>query len=246
MKILLRGDCCPRRGIAYNMDLFGGHPQVVKNEKSRTDFLVDDLTTGSASPEDVATIMDVDRMGKSLRAYSVDQTDRSTLATTDADLIVMDNYADMNFQAWRDRDRGWKLWVHPGFLTDREGFEQRFEALGRLSLEESIEQHVALVEAYRERNGQIPVLYMHQPVALYSKLHDRREFDRIGEELERRVPGLFSGLSADDELEPADMDSCGPGQTLHFTGPTYRRMILRAMEKGLAEWLPRIPAPSQS
>ena len=34
------------------------------------------------------------------------------------------------------------------------------------------------------------------------------------------------------------MGSCGPGQTLHFTGPTYRKMIQVALEKGLAEWLP--------
>ena len=33
------------------------------------------------------------------------------------------------------------------------------------------------------------------------------------------------------------MGSCGPGQTLHFTGPTYRKMIQVALEKGLAEWL---------
>lgn len=246
MKIVLRGDCCPRRGIAYNHDLFGGAPKIVKDEKSRTDFLVDHATVGSPDAETIAEWMDVDRMGKSLRAYSIWQTDRGTLDVTDADLIVLDNYADMNFQAWRHREHGWKLWIHPGFILDREAFDSAFEATERLSFEESLDYHVRLVETYRERSGDIPVLYMHQPVALYRKLHDRTEFDGLGAALEQRLPKVYSGTVTEEELEPADMDSCGPGQTLHFQGPTYRRMIERAMEKGLSEWLPRTPAPSPS
>jgi hypothetical protein len=238
VKVILRGDCCPRRGIAMNADLFGGRPTIVKNEKSRTDFLVDHDRTGSPTAEDVERLFDLDAMSKSLRAYTIQQTERDTLAVTDADLIVIDNYADMNFSAWRHRTLEWKLWIHPRFLRDPDGFREQFEELGQLSFDESLEYHVALIERYRERNGSIPVLYMHQPVALYRKLHERRDFDRLGPALEQRVEGVFSGAVDDAALEPADMDSCGPGQTLHFQGPTYRRMIEQAMQKGLGAWLP--------
>ena len=37
------------------------------------------------------------------------------------------------------------------------------------------------------------------------------------------------------QLKPNDMGICGPGQTLHFTGGTYRTMIQGALEKGLSE-----------
>jgi hypothetical protein len=30
------------------------------------------------------------------------------------------------------------------------------------------------------------------------------------------------------------MGSSGPGQTLHFTGPSYRKMIQVALDRGLA------------
>jgi hypothetical protein len=238
VKIILRGDCCPRRGIAMNADLFGGRPTIVKNEKSRTDFMVEHEQVGSPTADDIDRMFDLDRMSKSLRAYAIQQTERDTLEVADADLIVLDNYADMNFPAWRNRERGWKLWIHPAYLRDSDGFTDAFESLGQISFEESLEQHVALIERYRERNGDIPVMFLHQPVAYYRKLHGRREFDALGAALEQRVEGLFAGSVSDQELEPADLDSCGPGQTLHFAAPTYRRMIESAVQKGLGEWLP--------
>ena len=42
------GDCCSRRAIDMNRDLFGGNPQMVRDEKARTDFFLDHPTVGSA------------------------------------------------------------------------------------------------------------------------------------------------------------------------------------------------------
>ena len=33
----------------------------------------------------------------------------------------------MNFGAWQQRDDGWKLWVHPAYVRDREALEREFE-----------------------------------------------------------------------------------------------------------------------
>jgi hypothetical protein len=238
LKIIVRGDCCSRRAIDFNRDLFGGSPVQVRDEKARTDFFVDHELVGSATPDDVMSYLDVERMGKSLRHYATHQTDRSTLEVTDAGLLVMDNYADMNFAAWRHRETGWKMWVHPAFIVDKEAFERDFEKLDKLTFEESVELHQRLIETYRERNGPIPVLYLNQPVAYYKKLEtERGEFRNVGPELERRVADVFAADIGDDRLEPDDMGSCGPGQTLHFTGQTYRTMIEVAMEKGLSRWI---------
>ena len=56
-------------------DLFGGNPQMVRDEKARTDFFLDHLTVGSPSRDDVIEWLDVDRMGKSLHQYALGQTD---------------------------------------------------------------------------------------------------------------------------------------------------------------------------
>ena len=246
-QIVVRGDCCSRRAIDLNRDLFGGHPVMTRDEKARTDFFLDHLEVGSASRDDVVRLMDVDRMGTSLRQYALGQTDRTTLAATDARLLVIDDYSDMNFAAWRNKATGWKLWVHLGFIRDKAAFEQEFEPVGQLGFEESVEAHVRLIEHYRQQLGDVPVLYLHQPTAFYRKLDGRAGFRRLGTELERAVPHLYAADLHEDELEPDDMGSCGPGQTLHFTGPTYRKMIQIGMEKGLAEWLrPQQPSSTPS
>jgi hypothetical protein len=235
--IVVRGDCCSRRAIDLNRDLFGGNPQMTRDEKARTDFFLDAIDVGSATPDDIVSLMDVERMGTSLRRYAIGQTDRSTLAAADARLLVFDDYSDMNFGAWRSRAHGWKIWIHPAFLRDRDAFDRDFESVGQLDFDESLAAHVRLIEHYRRQLGDVPVLYLHQPTAYYRKLDGRVEFRRLGTELERAVPRLFAADLHDAELEPDDMGSCGPGQTLHFQGTTYRKMIQLAMEKGLAEWL---------
>ena len=241
--IVVRGDCCSRRAINMNRDLFGGNPQMVRDEKARTDFFVDHPIVGSATRDDVTRLLDVDRMGASLRQYALGQTDRTTLEATSARLLVLDDYSDMNFGAWRNKEHGWKLWIHPAFLRDREAFEKEFESVGQLSFDESLEAHVRLIETYREHLGPVPVLYLHQPVALYRKLESRDGFRRLGIELAKALPDVYPADLSDDELEPDDMGSCGPGQTLHFTGGTYRTMIQGALEKGLSEWLPPRQSP---
>ena len=245
MKLVVRGDCTCRRGIVMNRDLFGGRPTLVQDEKCRTDFLVDHLSIGSLSEAEVAGVLDLERMGKSLRHYAAHQIDRNTLDVTDADLVVMDNYADMNFPAWRHRRTGHKLWIHPGFLKDEEGFRDEFELLGQLTVEESLDNHVKLIEHYRARSGPIPVLYLSQVISYYPKLDGRSEFASLGAQLERALPDVYDGR-LEGPPEPDDLGSCGPGNTLHFTGDTYRAMIESAMRKGLDRWLPPIQAASLS
>lgn len=236
-EIVVRGDCCSRRAIDMNRDLFGGNPRMIRDEKARTDFFLDHLSVGSPTRDDVVRLMDVDRMGKSLRHYALGQVDRTTFGAERPRLIAIDNYADMNFAAWQQRDEGWKLWVHPAYVRDREALEREFRDVKRLTFDESLEAHVRLIEAYRRQYGDLPVLYLHQPVAYYRKLEPRLDFRRLGRELELALPHVYAGDVHDAELDPDDMGSCGPGQTLHFTGPTYRKMIQVALEKGLAEWL---------
>jgi hypothetical protein len=246
MRIISRGDCCSRRAVSMNKDLFGGQVEYIKDEKSRSDFFVDHATVGSPTRADVLRHVAVERVkSPSQRHYLFCQTDRATLDVRDADLLVLDSYGDMNFQAWQHRTLGWRLWAPTALLRDRAAFEREFLTVGYLTLEESVRYHVALIEHYRRMNGGIPVLFLNQPIAYYDKLDSRSEFGELGARLEEEVPGLYYGVIDDAELEPDDMDSSGPGQTLHFTAASYRAMIDVALQKGLSQWMPRISAASR-
>lgn len=238
MKIIVRGDCCSRRSIAYNQDIFGGKPEVIKNEKSRSDFFIDTLEGKTPSYEDITSVLDLDRMSKFQKIYAVDQINRTTLSITDADLIVMDSYADMNFKAWKHRDKGWKIWVNLKFIKDKDEFNKVYQPLPRLTLDESISYTAKLIEAYRKNcDREIPVLYLTQPLHYYSNLADRVHFYELGNKLEEMIPNCFHGRIDENQLEPDDIGSCGPNQTLHFTGSSYRAMIQDALDKGLKHFL---------
>jgi hypothetical protein len=247
LRIIARGDCCSRRAVHMNKDLFGGEVQYVKDEKSRSDFFVDHASVGSPTRADVLRHVAVERVkSSSQRHYLFCQTDRATLDVRDADLLMLDSYGDMNFQAWQHRTQGWRFWAPMALLRDRTAFEEGFQSVGHLSLDESVKYHVALIEHYRRMNGDIPVLFLNQPITYYEKLQSRAEFAQLGARLEQEVPGVYYGVIDDADLEPDDMDSSGPGQTLHFTAASYRAMIDVALEKGLAAWMPRTSSVSRS
>lgn len=238
MKIIVRGDCCSRRGIVYNKDIFGGNPQTIQDEKSRSDFFIDSLQGKIPSPEDIASVFTLDNMSRIQRIYAVDQINRTTLSITDADLIVMDSYADMNFRAWKHREKGWKIWVNFKFINDKEEFNREYQPMPKLTIDESIDCTIELIKFYRKNCGkEIPVLYLTQPCHYYSKLADRIHFYEVGNKLEEMLPSCFHGRIDEAQLEPADMGSCGPNQTLHFTGLSYRAMIEDALDKGLKHFL---------
>ncbi|MFI5262078.1 MAG: hypothetical protein ACHQZR_05955 [Candidatus Limnocylindrales bacterium] len=244
--ILVRGDCCSRRAILMNQDLFGGHPVMTRDEKSRADFILDHLTVGSPTTEQLDRYIDLDRLTGSHHDYALAQATRDTLGVTQASLIVMDSYADMNFKAWRHRQEGWKLWIYPAYVRDQHAFDRDFEPVDFLSLEEAVELNVRLIERYRSQVGDVPVLYLQQPIAYYHKLDHRAAFRNLGAEIAKRVPDVYVGDVDDSQLVPADMNSSGPGQTLHFNGLTYRKMIQAALDQGLREWLEpnRHPIPA--
>jgi hypothetical protein len=238
MKIIVRGDCCSRRAIVYNKDIFGGSPEIIQDEKSRSDFFIDSLEGKQPSYEDIASVFKLEEMSQIQRIYAIDQINRNTLSVTDADLIVMDSYADMNFRAWKHRYKDWKIWVNFKFLHNKEVFDQDYEAMPRLTMDESMNFTVKLINSYRKNCGkEIPVLYLTQPWHYYSKLADRIHFYEVGNKLEEMLPTCFHGRIDEAQLEPADMGSCGSNQTLHFTGLSYRAMIQDALNKGLRHFI---------
>ena len=234
VRVGVRGDCCCRRMVHLNRAMFPDGYDMLVNEKCTNAAYVDTLRGRTATDDELLAISDTDAMSTSLRTYYLGQNDRSVLEMRDLDLLVMDTYSDMNFELWALPGSGSKVWVHPKML--RAGQAQSLVKIGRATLEDAVADAVAVIDAVREHNPGVPVLFLSQPVAYYSKLSGRRGFDRMGSLVAQERFGVYHCDPLDfSQLEPDDMDSSGPGQTLHFTGETYRRMVRHAWQRGLAD-----------
>lgn len=230
-KILVRGDCCAIRTVARNPEIFG-KPEIVQNEKCTMEVCVDSIDGVHYPDEEILSLSDIDKMAPSLRKYYINQNKMSILDQTEADILIIDSYADSFFQCWKNRKTGAKLWVHAKFLKDREKFERTHVKLPYRTFDEVLRDTATYIEAVRTKNPNIPIMYLTHPIHYYRYLNRRREFCYLGQELERFVPNVYWGTHLPKEqCEPVDMDSCGPGETHHYTPATYAKMVYQAASR---------------
>ena len=137
--IAARGDCTSRRAIALNPDSFDGQPIFRQSQKSTFGQFLDSLSGLELTEEFLHSITNVSEMPRTLSSYYMGQTNREALNVADADLLMLDSYADMNFSLWRSREGGPRFWIHPKFLKNRDEFIQTHEELGRASLQQSVD-----------------------------------------------------------------------------------------------------------
>lgn len=233
-RIGIRGDCVCRRAVQLNRELFPNGFDLVVNEKTPNATFRDTVEGRKFDWDLIKSIVDVDSMEGSLSTYFHCQFDRSVLDAEGLDLIIMDSYSDMNFQLWKHRQDGWRLWIHPRF-TDMEKLDSYFLSEGYIDLNYAVTDACRIIDAIREKNHQCPVLFMYQPVEFYSKLNERKDFYDLGKVVSTLRPNVYwSDILSYDELGTADVGSCGPEQTLHFDGETYLKMITSAWSKGLS------------
>jgi hypothetical protein len=239
--IVARGDCTSRRALALNPDLFDKSPALRQSQKSTFAQLLDTLNGLSLTEEFLNSISEVADMPRTLASYYLGQANRDVLNCADADLLMLDSYADMNFSLWRNRAGGPRFWVHPKHLKDRASFLEQHEELGRSTLAESVRNATEFIYRMRELAPGLPVLFLNQQVDYYPKLEDRQsDFYRFGALVAEQAPHTFFGGAIDKEqLALADVGSCGPGNTLHFQAETYRVMIEAAMAQGLGDAITR-------
>ena len=234
--IVARGDCTSRRAIALNQDLFDRPPTLRQSQKSTFAQLLDSLNGLHLTEEFLYSISDVESMPRTLASYYIGQANREVLSCADADLLMLDSYADMNFSLWQNKAGGPRFWIHPKHLIDRTAFLAEYVELGRASLDEAVRNATEFIARIRELAPGLPVLFLNQQVDYYPKLEDRQsDFYRFGALVAEQSPNTFFGGAIEKEkLALADVGSCGPGNTLHFQGETYRAMIDSAMAQGLA------------
>ncbi|NDH65977.1 MAG: hypothetical protein EBY26_06365, partial [Microbacteriaceae bacterium] len=239
--IVTRGDCTSRRAIALNPELFDQQPVFRQSQKSTFGQFLDSLAGLSISEEFLNSISDVAEMPRTLASYYLGQANRDALNCQDADLLMLDSYADMNFSLWRSKLGGPRFWIHPKFLKDRAAFVASYEELGRATLEQSVADAASLISKFREFAPELPVLFLNQQVDYYPKLAERvKDYYQLGALVASQVSDVFFGGVIDkDALELADIGSCGPGNTLHFQGSTYKSMLDTALSRGLGEAIER-------
>jgi len=225
-----------------NKHLFPLGLNFVQNQKSPAVFFLDALEGKTCNANSLNAISDVSLMPGSLPTHYLGQADRSILTEQDADLIMIDSWADMNFDLWEHKNEGWKCWIHPKYLRNPDEFYETFNRLGKRTLEQSVQETADLVAHLRKNNPEIPVLLLNQQTDYYSKMDVRSDYYRFGELLEQKIPNsYFGGVIPKKDLELADVGSCGAGQTLHFQSTTYLKMFETALDKGLAAKVSRTP-----
>lgn len=237
-RVAIRGDCCSRRAVVMNKDLFPLGVELIINEKCPNASFVDAIHGHFIDSARGDEVSDTAKMSGSLKHYYIAQFNRSVLGATDLDMLIFDNYSDMNFERWAHREEGWSLWVHPKFIRDPDVFKKCFEKIGYSTLEEATDAICAVISHIRQNNPGLPVMFLNQPVEYYPKLENRMDFYTLGERVAERCSGIYAARPlTKDELVCADIGSCGPGFTLHFSGATYKRMIEDAWAKGLGKHL---------
>jgi hypothetical protein len=241
LKIVARGDCTSRRAVALNPSSFDEPPIFVQSQKSTFGQFLDSFQNLGLTGEMLESISNVDEMPKTLASYYLGQANRDALHCQEADLLILDSYADLNFSLWRAKQGGPRFWIHPKFLKNREAFLLDHDDLGQSTLQQSVDDAVLLIENIRETAPSLPVLFLNQQVDFYPKLSDRQsDYYQLGALVAARVPDVFyGGVVPKEELELADVGSCGPGNTLHFQGSTYKKMFETALSNGLNEALSR-------
>lgn len=165
--IVARGDCTSRRALALNTDLFDRPPTLRQSQKSTFAQLLDTLNGLTLTEDFLNSISEVADMPRTLASYYLGQANRDVLNCADADLLMLDSYADMNFSMWRNRAGGPRFWIHPKHLKDRDSFLQQHEELGRATLAESVQNASEFVARIREIAPELPVLFLNQQVDYY-------------------------------------------------------------------------------
>ena len=257
MRVIMRGDCFSHYTYTRNATLFGnnddnsdrGPSKFFQDEKVRSDTLL--LSKDNKTPQ-FEEIKDYylekfrkDPSYSSNIHYFKHQLDRNTMDINDADLIIMDNYSDMNFTAIRNLQKEYQIWIDNA-LIDTEVIDifdeipsqdlinkNTYVKKGHLTLDEALEFQIKLIEHYRNNNGNIPVLYFNQPINYFPNLEFRSDFNKLGKMLEERVENFYLG-----EIDESDIINDGLA-ALHFTPMTYRKALFSALDKGLSKYLPR-------
>ncbi|MCM8612187.1 hypothetical protein [Accumulibacter sp.] len=231
-RILVKGDCCSLRLINMNLDCFAEDVEVFSVEKAPSLLCTDYLDGLRVGYDELTGNLRLARLDAVDHYYLSSQLRLAPLHESNIDLLVMDSYSDMKFSLHRNRESGVKFWLNRDWLRAPEEFDKCYEWLGYSSFAEAVERNIQIIAHVRQRNPGVPVLVLSQPIEYYADLQKRREFGYLGAELERALPDVFwGGYLTSNELVPADMDSCGPGETLHFTGESYRRMLEFACDR---------------
>ena len=233
MKALVRGDCCSRRSLMLNRNLFNQTLNIISNEKAPNIVFKDSINGIEPDVDMLFQLVDESKMGgKSKVFYFHRQFERTILNQTDAEILVMDPYSEMNFQLWMHKEQLWKFWVRQAAIKDINAFTQHFVSLGYRSLEQSLEDTIFIVEHIKKLNPEIPIIYLTQPVEYYPKLEFRKEFYNLGKMLEERTGQVYAGkILSYSELIPVDLGTGGgPEYTLHFSAETYHAMMKSILE----------------
>ena len=234
MIIVGNGNCGVNFFLSFNKEHFT-KKKLLKyiDGMSRTDFLIDHLEYGSFVKDDLKQIFNFNVLrGKSDYKYILKQITRTSLKVKKPDIILLDNWGDMNFTAWKCKKTNRRIWIcnqekREDYLNNYKQFIEDFDKCGYLSYEQSIENYKKLIKHYRRNNPNCPVIFINIYTQLWKKDYHRNFYEKIPYDLQKIIPNFFIGYVDKNKLKTHNGK---PG--LHFTKENYQEMFNNLKEQG--------------
>lgn len=230
------GNCGVNFLINKNKEYFKKFGKLLKyiDEMSRTDFLLEHLEYNSFSKEELKNIFNFKNLyGTSDYKYILKQISRVSLKVKKPDLILLDNWGDMNFTAWKCKKTKRKIWIsnqeyREDYLNNYKNFKNNFEQCGYLDYEESKKNYIKLIKYYRRNNKNAPVIFVNIYTHLWNKDYHRNFFEKLPYDLKKEVKNFYIA-----DIDKSKLETHNGKKGLHFKEDNYKEMLQNVIKQGL-------------
>jgi len=195
-----------------------GHPLLLNQQKSRCDMFMD-WQNGAPRPDAAAVEPHLHR--KFVLPMIQEQQNLPWLAHRGRPrLLCMDSFAELTDQKFVHKKSGWAFACHYRDLEHTPEFDQQFDCLGLLPVDQFDRAYRAFFHWFFEKYPKCPVVFLHFPAKLDSRPHFRERAEAIREILARQsaeFPLLKNVTLPDNLVIPAP----GESYAYHFSQDTF-------------------------
>jgi len=205
------------------LNFFENLPKEVNFQKGRSDILMrywssPKLLPVSSTLKQVMARQDVLPLIKRLEYFNC-------LPINPPKFIFMDSFAELTDQVFVSKNKKWEFACGYSDLIHSEKFSQNYDSQGLLALEKIESAYRNLFEFFRCRWGSVPIIFLHFPIALESRVIYIERYQAIISSIENLrsiYPNLIS-VSIDEALVRAPHQSSEELQEFpyHYSNETY-------------------------
>jgi hypothetical protein len=192
--------------------------KLINQQKARVDFLIEKLKGGSGPKSD---LVEFHLEREDIHPLIVEQQEFPWNFVTNPNLIIMDSFSELTDQRFRHRNEGWSFYCNYTDIHHCIEFDNEFECLGLLDLDNLEELYLEFFNILRKKYPSKRLIFIHFPIELDS----REKFKTRGREILRimtNIAKLNSWITnlyiSPDEVYTSDV---GDNFPYHYGSKTY-------------------------